>query len=101
MLFRSRTHQIRVHLSALGHPLVGDVLYGGRLLLGMERQALHAHTLALRHPISGLWLAHSSAPAPDLAQALAAAGLAYNPKLLWPLETEPPAADPAFSAFSA
>ena len=103
-LHTGRTHQIRVHLSALGHPLVGDVLYGGRPLLGMQRQALHAHALALRHPISGQWLARCSAPAPDMAQALAAAGLAYNPKLLWPLETEPPApdpADPAFSGFSA
>lgn len=40
-----RTHQIRVHLSDLGHPLLGDKLYGGRLFEGCERQMLHARTL--------------------------------------------------------
>jgi len=94
-LHTGRTHQIRVHLSALGHPLVGDVLYGGRPLPGLTRQALHAHALGLRHPISGQWLLRWSAPPPDLAQALAAAGLGYNAQSLWPLGTEPPAVDPA------
>lgn len=45
-----RTHQIRVHLSALGCPLVGDTLYGGRR--GLERPALHACHIALRHPFT-------------------------------------------------
>lgn len=46
-----RTHQIRVHLSYLGHPLVGDDLYGGHLTK-MERQALHCSELSFLHPIS-------------------------------------------------
>ncbi|AFZ83739.1 ribosomal large subunit pseudouridine synthase D [Candidatus Kinetoplastibacterium blastocrithidii TCC012E] len=37
-----RTHQIRVHLSSIGHPVVGDILYGGKKILGLERQMLHA-----------------------------------------------------------
>ncbi|WP_251552186.1 RluA family pseudouridine synthase [Neobacillus muris] len=45
-----RTHQIRVHLSHLGHPLVGDLLYGGEAAL--NRQALHAGKLQLRHPFT-------------------------------------------------
>ncbi len=47
-----RTHQIRVHLSHIGHPLIGDDLYGGtRKLIG--RQALHCRSLELMHPVSG------------------------------------------------
>ena len=46
-----RTHQIRVHLSSIGHPLVGDSVYGRRrTVLAFPRQALHAERLALRHP---------------------------------------------------
>lgn len=46
-----RTHQIRVHLSSIGHPLVGDAVYGRRrAALAFPRQALHAERLALRHP---------------------------------------------------
>ncbi len=49
-----RTHQIRVHLSHVGHPLVGDPVYGKRKSLpAFERQALHARALALVHPTSG------------------------------------------------
>ncbi|HEX6927117.1 MAG TPA: RluA family pseudouridine synthase [Longimicrobiaceae bacterium] len=47
-----RTHQIRVHLSHLGHPVIGDARYGGRRLPS-GRQALHAAYLSFRHPISG------------------------------------------------
>ena len=46
-----RTHQIRVHLSHIGHPVVGDKLYGGKMLLA--RQFLHAAKLELIHPKSG------------------------------------------------
>lgn len=45
-----RTHQIRVHLSSIGHPLVGDVLYGGKPLF--YRQALHAKLLTFTHPFT-------------------------------------------------
>jgi 23S rRNA pseudouridine1911/1915/1917 synthase len=48
-----RTHQIRVHLSAIGHPVVGDPEYGTAGLLGLERQFLHATRLAFDHPLTG------------------------------------------------
>jgi len=53
-----RTHQIRVHLSAIGHPLLGDPFYGGQSALaarlGLERQWLHAVGLRFSHPVTGL-----------------------------------------------
>ena len=51
-LHSGRTHQIRVHLCARGHPLVSDALYGGRPALGLSRQALHAARLAFVHPVT-------------------------------------------------
>jgi 23S rRNA pseudouridine1911/1915/1917 synthase len=48
-----RTHQIRVHLRAIGHPVAGDPEYGTAGLLGLERQFLHAARLAFPHPITG------------------------------------------------
>ena len=51
-LHTGRTHQIRVHMAHVGHPLIGDAIYGGPMTLGIERQALHAFRLSLRHPIT-------------------------------------------------
>lgn len=51
-LHTGRTHQIRVHLSALGHPLVGDVMYGAADL-ALARPALHSHRIRLTHPLTG------------------------------------------------
>lgn len=67
-----RTHQIRVHLAAIGHPVAGDPLYGGRRgELGLQGQALHAYRLALVHPRTGEHLCFEAPPPPDLASALA------------------------------
>jgi 23S rRNA pseudouridine1911/1915/1917 synthase len=48
-----RTHQIRVHLQAIGHPVVADPEYGTAGMLGLERQFLHATRLAFDHPVTG------------------------------------------------
>ncbi len=78
-----RTHQIRVHLSSLGHPLLGDPLYGGRKRLAtleplplrqglqeMRRQALHAAELGFVHPVTGEKLKFSSSIPGDMEEAL-------------------------------
>ncbi|MCX8099420.1 MAG: RluA family pseudouridine synthase [Casimicrobiaceae bacterium] len=62
-----RTHQIRVHLAHLGHPLVGDPVYGRRRDRLLGRQALHAWRLSLCHPRSGEPLRLSAPLAPDFA----------------------------------
>jgi 23S rRNA pseudouridine1911/1915/1917 synthase len=64
-----RTHQIRVHFAALGHPLVGDRVYGRPSAL-LRRQFLHAHRLAFRHPVDGRPLEFESPLPDDLRQAL-------------------------------
>ena len=77
-LHTGRTHQIRVHMAAIGHPLVSDTVYGGAVVLGMGRQALHAFRLALPHPVLGQMLEFVAALPPDMAAALAQWGLRYN-----------------------
>ena len=67
-----RTHQIRVHLQAIGHPVVGDPRYGGRRQsLPAPRQFLHAEHLGFTHPASGAPLAFDSPLPSDLVDVLA------------------------------
>ena len=68
-----RTHQIRVHFQAIGHPICGDREYGGALRYGLRRQFLHAARLELAQPFSGEPLAFSAPLPDDLASALALA----------------------------
>jgi 23S rRNA pseudouridine1911/1915/1917 synthase len=68
-----RTHQIRVHLQAIGHPLCGDPEYGTPGRLGLERQFLHAARLAFAHPITGQPIEVDSPLPADLQAALARA----------------------------
>ncbi|QHE85812.1 RluA family pseudouridine synthase [Hydrogenophaga sp. BPS33] len=77
-LHTGRTHQIRVHMAWLQHPLVGDTVYGGRPKWGMARQALHAARLRLSHPITGEALVFRSPLPQDMLNALGQSGLRYN-----------------------
>lgn len=82
-LATGRTHQIRVHMAHIGHPLVGDPVYGPRrvgdpLLAGFGRQALHAFRLGLVHPESGAAMEWFSPLPGDFGALLAALGCAYE-----------------------
>ena len=68
-----RTHQIRAHLKAIDHPVVGDPEYGRAGALGLERQFLHAEHLAFEHPVTGAAIDVRSPLPADLAEALRAA----------------------------
>ncbi len=65
-----RTHQIRVHLQAIGHPVVGDPEYGAGETFGLQRQFLHAARLAFAHPIGGARVEVRSPLPADLRAAL-------------------------------
>ncbi len=65
-----RTHQIRVHMQAIGHPVAGDPEYGAPGALGLERQFLHAARLAFEHPLSGARIEVRSELPGDLSRAL-------------------------------
>ncbi|TCV99306.1 23S rRNA pseudouridine(1911/1915/1917) synthase RluD [Biostraticola tofi] len=94
-----RTHQIRVHMAYINHPLIGDPLYGGRprpskgateefsrVLRGFDRQALHATMLRLYHPITSIemeWHAPLPQDMVDLIEALKADTLLFNEQNGW------------------
>ncbi|MGH2927579.1 MAG: RluA family pseudouridine synthase, partial [Solirubrobacteraceae bacterium] len=68
-----RTHQIRVHMASIGHPVCGDPKYGAGEELGLGRQFLHAARLAFPHPVTGAEIDVRSPLPEDLAAALARA----------------------------
>jgi 23S rRNA pseudouridine1911/1915/1917 synthase len=73
VLDTGRTHQIRVHMAAIEHPVCGDSQYGTAGEYGLERQFLHAARLAFAHPVTGEEVDVASPLPPDLAAALARA----------------------------
>jgi 23S rRNA pseudouridine1911/1915/1917 synthase len=83
-LFTGRTHQIRVHLSHLGHPILGDLIYGGHLQHGITRQSLHATRLDFVHPVSGKPMSFTIPLPQDMATVLDSQGLNYNDASLGP-----------------
>ncbi len=68
-----RTHQLRVHLSSLGHPILGDQTYGGKKVSSVDdieipRVMLHARTLGFHHPVTGEFCEHTMPSPPDMTQ---------------------------------
>ena len=78
ILHTGRTHQIRVHMASIGHPLVADTVYGGKNVSELQRQALHAFRLELVHPVTGAQLRFQVDPPADFVGLLDAWGLSYN-----------------------
>jgi 23S rRNA pseudouridine1911/1915/1917 synthase len=82
-----RTHQVRAHFAAIGHPVLGDERYAGagrvalsrRAVPGLSRPWLHATELGFVHPVSGKAMNFESVPPPELAEALRALGLEGGP----------------------
>ncbi len=74
-LHSGRTHQIRVHLHHLGHPVLGDKIYAPRFAKNFPRQMLHAWRLGFRHPCTGEWRSFEASLPADFNEAIRAAGL--------------------------
>jgi len=74
ILHTGRTHQARVHLSAIGHPIVGDSFYGANDSI-MRRQALHCAKLSFVHPMTGALMEFTAAPPEDMLAAMAQLGI--------------------------
>lgn len=86
LLETGRTHQVRVHMAHIGHPLIGDPLYGQgfrtkaqklpdavrQVIADFRRQALHAGVLAFRHPVSGMEMRFKAPPPADFARLISA-----------------------------
>ncbi len=66
-----RTHQIRIHLAAIGHPILGDALYNGPIVQGLSRQALHAKSISFIHPSKNQKVEFSAQIPSDIKQFLA------------------------------
>jgi len=66
-----RTHQIRVHFSHIGHPILGDTLYNGPVVQGLSRQALHAKSISFMHPSKNKEVEFSAQVPSDIKQFLA------------------------------
>ena len=85
ILHTGRTHQIRVHMSHIGHPLLGDTLYGGPkvirtggLKVSITRQMLHAACLRFKHPVTGKELSVETPIPPDMKHVISVLGHAFN-----------------------
>ena len=65
-----RTHQIRIHFSHIGHPILGDILYNGPLVQGLSRQALHAESISFIHPSKNIQVEFSAEIPSDIKQFL-------------------------------
>jgi 23S rRNA pseudouridine1911/1915/1917 synthase len=74
-LHTGRTHQIRVHMASIGHPLLADTLYGGSHTANLQRQALHAYKLGFLHPMTSESLQFHRPLPSDMRQALSDWGL--------------------------
>jgi len=68
-----RTHQIRVHMASIGHPVIGDTTYGGKIAFGLDRPFLHSARLGLAHPATGERLEFEASLPDELICALEAA----------------------------
>ena len=77
-LHTGRTHQIRVHMAHLSHPLLGDATYGGPMTMGIQRQALHAFRLSFEHPFTGESLQFEAPLPPDMTQLLQDQSVSLN-----------------------